>query len=205
MSARWLAHLPDTARWLSFDTRTSAHARTRTHTHSQPHTYTHTRAPKCALHVQTRCHGCVHSTAGRRRSITPHSKASSRWCGCSSPTARTSPRGTNQGPSSTHAAAGVLLGFVLGYCRRRRALGPVYERKIEVDRALVRRAISSCRCARYVLVSRSIVLAYSDVLSTADTGPDVTRRRLRRETPRDLVKGKGAFEAAVTVRPPAAV
>jgi hypothetical protein len=78
------------------------HAPTRTHAHAQTHT--HARADDSRCGVCGLSSGARVCAAGRRRCIWLLRKASTPWCGCCSPTARTSTRWTTTGPPSTHAA-----------------------------------------------------------------------------------------------------
>ena len=135
--------------------------------------------------------------AGPRRSILPLSTANTTWCGCSSPTARTSPPETRMGSfggvhtPSPHAAAGVPLGVLSPRGTAgggARALGPVYELGFYFwDRATARdvsvaRETQRCRRSHRATTSRAVA-------------------RLRRNTPRERAKDTSAFDAAVAVRP----
>jgi hypothetical protein len=71
------------------------------------------RAP-CLHYACIFCIGCRAVQLRWIFSVTPGSTGT--WCGCSPPTARTSPR---EPTTSTHAAAGVPLGFVIPLRRPR--------------------------------------------------------------------------------------
>jgi hypothetical protein len=114
--ARTHAHTPKNSQQLSsFDgpartqrhpprhTNTCTYSHKRCHAHSHAHTHSRTRRTR----RRARAAVCTRCIAGGRRSITLGAKASSMWCGCLLPTARTPLRRATTGPSSAHAAAGV--------------------------------------------------------------------------------------------------
>jgi hypothetical protein len=180
----------------------------RVHTRAQQHN--HTGTDSCThihsrtAHVDTR--GCARAQfiAGRRRSTMPRSKACMTWRGCSSPTARTSPRGTPAGPPSAHAGAAVPLGlYSLKRSDRSIVAGCILGRTFgHAAQQCTPSPVGRTCCVR-VCIGRVLKC-------TIDQSPHSHRtdvaggdaRRLCRRTPRDVAADKGAFDAAVKARRP---